>query len=98
MFVEINRHHSSHHHGADFAPRADAPPVPAQDINRSSPYAKTEHDLLSLANRMQLRSDIAADQHHQDGEKPSHRDVVLLSFLPHHKTPVQIVHEIGDAP
>src|SRR5262249_44984466 len=91
-------HGRRYDHGDDFAPRVDAPPVPAQDVDRSSADSQIENDRPTLNDRGQSCSDKSADQHQQNGKEPADSHVMPLCLRTHDEPTVQMIYQVRDAP
>src|SRR5207249_1749688 len=69
-------------HGDDLAPGIHSPPIPAQDVNRTSPAADGENDLPTLQNGSELGGDVSGENHQADGEELADDNVVALAGFP----------------
>src|SRR5579871_6864697 len=84
--------------GDDFAPRIDAPPIPAKDQNGARARADAENDGPPGGNGNELAGNPAAAENEEDSKNLADVDVVLFGGIFDEEAAVEIVHQIGSTP
>jgi len=84
--------------GDDFAPGADAPPIPPEDEHCASAGADAEDDGPSSGNRNELAGDPSASKDEYNGKEFADVDVMLFGVVFDEEAAVEVIDEIRSAP
>src|SRR5580692_22630 len=85
-------------HRGDFAPGVDAPPVPAEEKDRTRAGAHAEEELPGGLDAGDVGGGITAEDDQQDDDYFACEDVVFIAGFADQKAAVEIIDEIGGAP
>src|SRR5690242_18296270 len=84
--------------GDDFAPGADAPPIPSEDEHCTSAGADAEDDGPSSRDRNELAGNPSTSKDEYDGKEFADVDVMLFGVVFDEEAAVEVVDEIRSAP
>ena len=95
---EPNRNDERAGHRRDLAPRIDAPPEPAQEVDESRSRADRHQQIEALLRGVENERHAGGGEHEQTSEHAADEHIVSFARLRTNEAPIEIVDDVRRAP